>query len=242
MATGGADQTARIWDAATGQELRKLEGHTGAVRTVVFSPNGDRLLTGSDDYTLKIWDPNTGHETLTLNGHKREVTQAFFSPDGRRVFSTSLDRTIQIWDAGPVRDREILRAAAAACRLASFRIEGEPRIGSPLRIFGELTNVSGKSWGLPPTRPVKTPHRTFLRLSAIPLRKGEPAMERKIVLYRTDLDETSVDVNFRRSESFEFMLQNLKAGPYRLRLEYGWRGDDLVAIDEKTMDVTIAAK
>ena len=30
IVTASEDQTARIWDAATGEELRQLTGHTGA--------------------------------------------------------------------------------------------------------------------------------------------------------------------------------------------------------------------
>ena len=41
--------TAKVWDAATGQELLSLKGHTGPVTSVAFSPDGQRILTGSGD-------------------------------------------------------------------------------------------------------------------------------------------------------------------------------------------------
>lgn len=42
IATGSSDGTARLWDSATGKEVRQLLGHTGAVYAVAFSPDGTR--------------------------------------------------------------------------------------------------------------------------------------------------------------------------------------------------------
>ena len=63
------DQTAKVWDAATGRELLTLPGHTDAVFGVAFSPDGTRLATASGDQTAKVWDVATGRELLTLAGH-----------------------------------------------------------------------------------------------------------------------------------------------------------------------------
>ncbi|WP_409991667.1 WD40 repeat domain-containing protein [Plasticicumulans sp.] len=47
--TGGMDGSARLWDAASGRELRRFEGHDGAVNSVAFAPSGEQVLTGGDD-------------------------------------------------------------------------------------------------------------------------------------------------------------------------------------------------
>ena len=59
----------KVWDAATGQEILTLKGHTDAVTSVAFSPDGKRLASASSDQTVKVWDAATGQETLTLKGH-----------------------------------------------------------------------------------------------------------------------------------------------------------------------------
>jgi WD40 repeat protein len=55
-----------LFDAATGQELRTLKGHTQAVSSLDFSPDGKRLASASNDETVKVWDTTTGRELLML--------------------------------------------------------------------------------------------------------------------------------------------------------------------------------
>jgi len=62
LATGSGDRTAKLWNAATGQELATLKGHADWVSSVTFSPDGKRLATGSGDRTVKLWDAATEKE------------------------------------------------------------------------------------------------------------------------------------------------------------------------------------
>jgi WD40 domain-containing protein len=90
-----------VWDAASGQELLTLKGHTTGVISVSFSPEGLRIVSGSWDGTLKVWDAAGGQELLTLKGHAGEVRSVGFSPNGTRIISGSHDGTIKIWDGTP---------------------------------------------------------------------------------------------------------------------------------------------
>ena len=69
MASGGYDNTVRIWDSVTGKQLFVLKGHDAPVCSVAFSPDGHRLASGSYDKTVKIWDTRGARELLSLKGH-----------------------------------------------------------------------------------------------------------------------------------------------------------------------------
>ena len=54
----------RIWNAATGESEAELKGHSGWVYSVVFSPDGSRVVSGSEDNTVRIWNISTGISTI----------------------------------------------------------------------------------------------------------------------------------------------------------------------------------
>ena len=56
IASGSWDKTIKLWDAASGRELRTLQGHTDGVDSVAFSPDGRTIASGSSDKTIKLWD------------------------------------------------------------------------------------------------------------------------------------------------------------------------------------------
>ncbi len=97
--TGSHDKTARVWDAATGQELFRLIGHTAGIASAAFSPDGKFIATGSDDETVRVWDVATHEQVYKHVGHKTGVTSVAFSPDGSRIASSSYDGTAKIWEA-----------------------------------------------------------------------------------------------------------------------------------------------
>jgi hypothetical protein len=93
----GADL--KVWDARAGTPLLDLNGHTGLVDSVAFSPDGTRVVTGSRDQTAKVWDTRPGTPLLDLKGHTADVISATFSPDGTRILTGSEDWTAKVWDA-----------------------------------------------------------------------------------------------------------------------------------------------
>ncbi|MFM8378880.1 MAG: protein kinase domain-containing protein [Planctomycetia bacterium] len=106
VATASADTTARIWDAATGRELLRIDGHRATVYGVEFSRDGAVLATAGADKTARLWDAATGAAAGQLEGHRGSVYSVSFSADGRRAVTASQDATVRIWD---VAHREPLR-------------------------------------------------------------------------------------------------------------------------------------
>ena len=53
--TGSEDNTAKLWDAATGKEILTLAGHADEVTAVEFSPDGLTALTSGRDGRVQLW-------------------------------------------------------------------------------------------------------------------------------------------------------------------------------------------
>src|SRR5207253_2044165 len=87
LASASDDQTVKLWEAASGQELLTLQGHTSVVWGVAFSPDGQRLASASHDGTVKLWDTIIGQELRTLPGPTGWMYSVAFSPDGQRLAS-----------------------------------------------------------------------------------------------------------------------------------------------------------
>ena len=99
LATGGDDNTVRVWDVATGKPIGDpLTGHTNSVSSVAFSPDGHLLASGSYDGTARVWDAATGHNPATFNPLSGPVAGVAFSPDGSQLATGSGNGTIRVWD------------------------------------------------------------------------------------------------------------------------------------------------
>jgi serine/threonine protein kinase len=75
-----------------------LQGHSGPILSVAFSPDGQTLATGSDDTTLRLWDAATGQENTTLSGHNSAIFAVAFAHSGRFLLGNSGDGTLHFWD------------------------------------------------------------------------------------------------------------------------------------------------
>ncbi len=98
----GLEDTARLWNAATGQPMgppRKL----GPARGVAFSPDGTKLVTTSRDKTARLWDMRTGQplgQPLKHDNNEGQFLLLVFNPDGTKLATTAGGRSVRLWDAG----------------------------------------------------------------------------------------------------------------------------------------------
>jgi mono/diheme cytochrome c family protein len=97
-ASGGEDRTVRLWDVATGKQLRYFSGHEDEVWCVAFSPDGKLVASGGKDRGIRVWDVAEGKEVQRLTGHTDRVSGLAFAPDGRRLGSASWDGSVRLWD------------------------------------------------------------------------------------------------------------------------------------------------
>ena len=95
----GTDQGA-ILILAKGVEgtATELTGHTSAVTSLRFSPDGKRLATASLDSTIRLWDvEHPEREPIVLTGHNGWIWAVDFTSRGQRLISGGADRTVRSW-------------------------------------------------------------------------------------------------------------------------------------------------
>lgn len=86
-----SNNTAEVYDVATGSLLLTLTGHTGVVNHASYSPDGTRIVTASDDNTARMWNAATGAIQGIMTDHTADVRTAYFSPDNSKIVSAGED-------------------------------------------------------------------------------------------------------------------------------------------------------
>ncbi|MCK1386638.1 caspase family protein [Bradyrhizobium sp. 21] len=129
LASGSNDKTLKLWNAASGRELRTLSGHTFNVLAIAFSPDGTTVASASGDNTLKLWDAASGRELRTLTGHsapnfEASATSVAFSPDGHTLVSGSYDKTVRLWDVASGRQLQTLAGHSSYVSAVAFSPDG----------------------------------------------------------------------------------------------------------------------
>jgi WD40 repeat protein len=126
LASGSSDNTAKLWNVATGREQATLKGHTNSVESVAFSPDGKTLASGSTDRAVKLWDVATGQEQATLLGHTSAFIEMAFSPDGKTLATAGTsETTVKLWDVATGQERVSLQGHTGGVYSVAFSPDGE---------------------------------------------------------------------------------------------------------------------
>jgi len=73
-----------------------LDGHSGEIRSIAYSPDGNLLASGSYDGTIRFWDIAKCKEIRCLSNMQR-VKSIAFSPNGDRLVSSD-GNTLRLWN------------------------------------------------------------------------------------------------------------------------------------------------
>src|SRR5262249_29575434 len=132
--SAGEDGTVRLWDTATGGEVRRFVGHTDRVRAVALSPTGKRALSRGvlRDQSLRLWEVGTGAEGFRFAANHFAGAEAgtygsagiALSPDGRLAASAGLDSAVRLWDVRSGKEVRRLAGHTGEASCVAFTPDG----------------------------------------------------------------------------------------------------------------------
>jgi WD40 repeat protein len=137
LAAGSRDaRTVRIWDPATGAEVRTLGGHAGGANCLAVSPDGRTVATGGGDQVVRLWDTESLEPLRVFRGHSATVQAVAFSPDGRLLASGDVGTgarlggdarggEVRIWNAADGPELYCLRGHPAGVLAVAFSADGQ---------------------------------------------------------------------------------------------------------------------
>jgi WD40 repeat protein len=130
--TASEDRLVMVWDAVTGKELKRLDGHRDWVRSATFSPDDQRALTASHDGTARVWDlRETPRVIFTADHEGVAVRGAAFSPDGKHFATAAVDGLVRVWslkNEGEQNPKPILVLSGHEDELSSISYVDESRL------------------------------------------------------------------------------------------------------------------
>ena len=126
VATASDDGTARVWEVASRKELQQLNGHTGPITSVAYSPDGDAIATVGADKQVRIWDAGTGNGRTPPLSNSRPVTAMAYSPRRASARMVTVDEgaTVRIWDLTSRRYQEPEEGHEDSVCAVAFRLDG----------------------------------------------------------------------------------------------------------------------
>lgn len=107
------------------RNLKTLYGHFGPVRSAIFSPDSQKVVSGSDDGTVRFWDAGTGKEILVFREHATAVHAIALSPDGKFVLTGHGDGTATVLEAVSAKELFTLKATIGEIRSVAFSPDGK---------------------------------------------------------------------------------------------------------------------
>jgi hypothetical protein len=133
IATAGSDQTAKLWDAVTGQELATLLGQKTRVGRVAFSSDGKTLATATGDIygddqdakldEVRVWDVAAKQARAIVQGPRGSLVCLALSSDGKTLITGGRNGVIQLWDIPSARSTMGPNVSPAATERAIAFIE-----------------------------------------------------------------------------------------------------------------------
>lgn len=122
--------------------VKILIGHSSFINCLVFSPDGETLISGSADKNIKIWHLATGKEIRTIKDHFSFINYLAIAPDGQTLFSASADKTIKLWNLATGKEIRTLKGHSGYVNYLAITPDGQTLASASADKTIKLWNLS----------------------------------------------------------------------------------------------------
>jgi RNA polymerase sigma factor (sigma-70 family) len=213
LATGGGDQCIRLWDPATGRQLRMLPTKDGQIGAVAFSADG-KVLTATVGETVRRWEVGTGKELPPMYSKVASTLASLaLAADGSAVAAASTS-AFHVWDRGGGKDRLLVPLPASEAACLAFTADGKALLSATWQDSG----CTVRQWDPTTDRELRTlelPNAGALRLRLLAFSPGGTtlAVERVAQVQRPHRG------GFQAFAEYQVVLVDPVTGKERQRLE-----------------------
>jgi WD40 repeat protein len=99
LVTAGADNTARVWRASSGQSIAVLP-HAATVRQAMFTANGRWIVTAASDQVIRVWDAASQTKLAEIDAGPEDLAGFELSPDGHFVITSTEEPSVRVFETG----------------------------------------------------------------------------------------------------------------------------------------------
>ncbi len=150
ISTGSFDNTARVWDATTGEPITPPLPHRGRVTSARFSPDGLRLVTTSVGREARIWDAMTGKPLTEPMQHELPISSARFIRDGTSIVVSTMRNSRFVWDVRPKNSLPLIVSHPKRIHQIAFSPDGNTLLTTSADNSAILWNVKTGKEAAPP--------------------------------------------------------------------------------------------
>jgi WD40 repeat protein len=126
---GPATHLVWLWNAATGEKIRRWDDVPTRIRCLAAAPDGAHVLSASFDGLIRLWDVTTGRVVRVFQpGHSKWATTVAYAPNGMLAISGGWDNTARLWDVGTGREVATFKGHEDSVECVAFAPDGKSAV------------------------------------------------------------------------------------------------------------------
>jgi len=156
------ERSVRVWNIATGEQRQVLADGIGGASELVFSPDGETLVSANYDNDIRVWKTKSGEMVKKVEDLTGAMFAAEFTPDGKQLIMAGLDETVYIWDAKTFALNRKLAGHGETISALAISPDGRTLVTGGFDVVKSANPVKVAFWDLASgkiTRVVRAPHQ-----------------------------------------------------------------------------------